>query len=130
MTATIASNRVLVDSSGWLEYITNDIKKPLFEPYLTDGTRKLIVPTIVLYEVRKLLLVQQHKMAADFFTSEAMRHTVVALDEKIASDAASYSIQLKLAMADAIIYTTAVLENAQIVTSDAHFNGIRNALVL
>lgn len=130
MTAKTASERVLIDSSGWLEYLTADTKKDLFEPYLLDKTKVLIVPTIVMYEVRKVLLIQQQKNAADWFTSEAMRHTVVPLDETIASSAATNSVQLKIPMADAIIYTTAIVENAQIITSDTHFNNIPNALVL
>lgn len=62
--------------------------------------------------------------------SEAMRHTVVPLDEHIASDAATNSIQLRIAMADAIIYTTAVSESAQLITADAHFTNVPNAIVL
>jgi len=125
-----ASERVLVDSSGWLEYLTADTKKALFEPYLLDKKKTIIVPTIVMYEVRKVLLVQQQKNAADWFTSEAMRHTVIPLDENIASSAATNSVQMKIPMADAIIYTTSLAENAQIITSDTHFNNIPNALVL
>jgi len=130
VTAMSVSERVLVDSSGWLEYLTADTKKALFEPYLLDKKKTLIVPTIVMYEVRKVLLVQQQKNAADWFTSEAMRHTVVPLDETIASSAATNSVQMRIPMADAIIYTTSIVENAQIITSDTHFNNIPNALVL
>ncbi|HLZ11640.1 MAG TPA: type II toxin-antitoxin system VapC family toxin [Candidatus Acidoferrum sp.] len=130
MTVTTASERVLVDSSGWLEYLTADTKKPLFEPYLVDGKKTLIVPTIVLYEVRKKLLVEQQKTAADWFVSEALRHTVVPLDERIALDAANTSIQFRVALADAIIYTTAVAENAQLVTGDAHFANLPNVTIL
>src|SRR5438876_10568207 len=87
-TAMIASERVLVDSSGGLEYLTADVKKPLFEPYLVDAKETLIVPTIVLYQVRKKLLVEQQKTAADWFVSEALRHPDVPLDDRIALDAA------------------------------------------
>jgi len=126
----IASKRVLVDSSGWLEYLTADTKKLLFEPYLVDAKKTLIVPTIVLYEVRKKLLVERQKTAADWFVSEALRHIVVPLDERIALDAPNYSIQFRIALADAIIYTTAVVENARLVTGDAHFANLPNVTVL
>ena len=59
-----------------------------------------------------------------------MRHTVVPLDENIATSAATNSVQMKISMADAIIYTTSLVENAQIITSDTHFNNLPNALVL
>jgi predicted nucleic acid-binding protein len=130
VTATIASERVLVDSSGWLEYLTADTKKPLFEPYLVDEKKTLVVPTIVLYEVRKKLLVGQQKTAADWFVSEALRHTVVPLDDRIALDAANISIQFRIALADAIIYTTSVVENARLVTGDTHFANLPNVTIL
>jgi toxin FitB len=130
VSATIVSNCVLVDSSGWLEYLTDDTKKPLFEPYLVAQDKTLIVPTIVIYEVRKVLLSQQQKTAADRFYSEASRLNVIPLDEQIAADAATNSVQLKMPIADAIIYTTAIKKSAQIITSDAHFKNIPNALVL
>jgi len=130
VTATIASERVLVDSSGWLEYLTADTKKPLFEPYLVDEKKTLVVPTIVLDEVRKKLLVGQQKTAADWFVSEALRHTVVPLDDRIALDAANISIQFRIALADAIIYTTSVVENARLVTGDTHFANLPNVTIL
>lgn len=126
----IVSERVLVDSSGWLEYLTADVKKPLFEPYLVDGKKTLIVPTIVLHEVRKKLLLGQQKTAADWFVSEALRHTVVPLDERIALEAANYSIQFRIALADAIIYTTSVVENARLITGDSHFASLPNVTIL
>jgi predicted nucleic acid-binding protein len=119
-----------VDSSGWLEYLTADAKAAQFEPYLTNPKNILVVPTIVLHEVRKKLLFGQMKTAEDWFVSEALRHTVVPLDERIAIDAAAVSLQFRVAMADAIIYTTAVAENAQLITSDAHFSVLPNVAIL
>lgn len=130
MTATTGISRILVDSSGWLEYLTADTKAAQFEPYLVDLKNTLIVPTVVLYEVRKKLLAGQLRTAEDWFVSEALRHTVVPLDERIAMDAAAVSLQFRVAMADAIIYTTAVAENAQLITGDAHFANLPNVTVL
>jgi len=130
VTGTTATNRFLVDSSGWLEYLTASAKEALFEPYLENPKNTLIIPTIVLYEVRKKLLSGQLKTAADWFVSEAMRHTMIYLDERIALDAASISLQFRMAMADAIIYATAVAENAQVVTGDAHFANLPGVTIL
>lgn len=130
MTATTGISRILVDSSGWLEYLTADAKAAQFEPYLINPKNILVVPTIVLYEVRKKLLVGQMKTAEDWFVSEALRHTVVPLDERIAIDAAAVSQQFRVAMADAIIYATAVAENAQLITGDAHFSVLPNVAIL
>src|SRR5207302_10003017 len=48
------SSVTLVDSSGWLEYFTDGPLAARFAPYLEDG-RKLVTPTIVLYEVYKAI---------------------------------------------------------------------------
>jgi predicted nucleic acid-binding protein len=120
---------VVVDSSGWLEYITSDSKADLFAPYL-EGERPILVPTIVLYEVRKILLQRQPKTVADLFVSEALRRTVVPVDQEISLSAAVISIQHELPMADALIYATAERNGAELVTSDVHFEGLARVTLL
>ena len=129
MTAPTVSDPVLVDSSGWLEYITSDSKADLFAPYL-EGDRPVLVPVIVLYEVRKVLLQRQPKMVADLFVSEALRRTVVSIDQEIALSASVISIQHELPIADALIYATAERNGAELVTSDAHFKGLTRVTLI
>lgn len=123
MTAATASELFLVDSSGWLEYLTADAKGPAFARYI-QGNRHLIVPTIVLYEVYKKLLLSEGKTSADRFASDALRRRVVTLDEDLSIAAAEISLYRRLAMADAIIYATAQMYHAQLVTSDLAFQGL------
>jgi len=118
-----ASELVLVDSSGWLEYITGDEKADAFGTIL-QGDAQVLVPTVVLYEVFKILLLHTNKTDANLFLSEALRRTVVDLTDTIALAAASHSIDRKLPMADAIIYATAQAHHAELITSDAHFSGL------
>lgn len=120
---------VVVDSSGWLEYITSDSKADLFAPYL-EGERPVLVPAVVLYEVRKILLQRQPTTIADLFVSEALRRTVVPVDQEISLSAAVISIQHALPMADALIYATAERNAAELVTSDAHFKGLARVTLL
>ena len=129
VTTPTASDPVLVDSSGWLEYITSDSKADLFSPYL-EGQRPVLIPTIVLHEVRKILLQRQPKTVADLFVSEALRRTVVPVDQEIALAAAAISIQYELPMADALIYATAERHGAEVVTSDSHFKGLTRVTLL
>jgi predicted nucleic acid-binding protein len=124
-----ASEVVLVDSSGWLEYITGDEKADAFGEVLQRDVQ-VLVPTIILYEVLKILLLRAGKSEADVFLSEALRRRVVDLTETIALAAASLSIDHKLPMADAIIYATAQAHQAVLITSDAHFTGLPGVLVL
>jgi predicted nucleic acid-binding protein len=124
-----ASEIVLVDSSGWLEYITGDEKADAFGDILQRDIQ-VLVPTIVLYEVLKILLLRAGRSEADIFLSEALRRKVVDFTDTIALAAASLSIDYKLPMADAIIYATALAHQAELVTSDAHFTGLPGVTIL
>ena len=51
------------------------------------------------------------------------------IDERLALLAARISLDRRLAMADAMIYATALVAGAHLVTSDAHFEGLPQATV-
>lgn len=123
MTTPSASEAVVIDSSGWLEYVTADTKADQFALYF-EGELQILVPAMVLYEVRKLLLLRQSQMLADAFVSEALRRQIIAVDVDIALAAATISIRYSLPMADALLYATAQSRNAQFITSDAHFGNL------
>lgn len=129
MTATTASDPVVVDSSGWLEYLTDGTKAEAFAPYL-EGKRVVIVPTVVIYEVRKILSLKKSKTLADLFISNALRRTIAAFDEDLAVKSAELSIEHKLAMADAIIYATARHFEVDLITSDSHFGDLPGVTIL
>lgn len=129
MTATTASDSVVVDSSGWLEYFTNDSKADLFAPYL-EGNLIVLLPTIVIYEVRKVLILNHSRTLADLFYSDALRRTVVSFDEVLATKSAELSVLHKLSMAHAIIYATATHSEARLVTSDSHFANLPGVTLL
>jgi toxin FitB len=126
---TTATESVVIDSSGWLEYITGDHKADLFASYFESDVR-ILVPVIVLYEVRKVLLRGFPETMADIFQSNALRHEVINIDEYIAMSAATLSLRYKLAMADALICATAQRYGARLITSDAHFNDVPGVTLL
>jgi predicted nucleic acid-binding protein len=121
------SELFLVDSSGWIEFLGDGPLAEKFAPYFEQEER-LIVPTIVLYEVYKKLL-SSGGSAADLFLSAALRARVVPIDERLALLAARMSLDRRLAMADAMIYATALVAGAHLVTSDTHFRGLPEATV-
>ena len=132
MTTAITPNgsrAVLIDSSGWLEYLTSDKKAALFAPYL-EPKRRVVVPTIVIFEVRKILLLRQSKAIADEFVGEALGREVADLDRNIAIAAAELGLRHQLPMADAIIYATALAYQAELITPDAHFSGLQGVRIL
>lgn len=123
MTTPKDSELVLLDSSGWLEYLTEDSLAEKFSPHL-GREEAILTPTIVLYEVlRKLLSVGKAELG-ERFLSHALRTQVVSLDQHLAVAAATVSLEHRLAMADAIIYATALAHQAQFVTSDAHLRDL------
>jgi predicted nucleic acid-binding protein len=126
---TKGSELVLVDSSGWVEFLGDGPHADKFAPYF-EREERLVVPTIVLYEVYKKLLSAQGSTAADRFLSAALRARVATLDERLALLAARTSLDRRLAMADAIIYATALAAKAHLVTSDRHFQGLPEVTVI
>jgi predicted nucleic acid-binding protein len=123
VTAATDSNPFLVDSSGWLEYLTADSKAAAFAPYI-ESEEQLLVPTIVLYEVFKMLSRNRSKTEGDRFVSHALRQVLIPLDESLALAAARVSIDFRLAMADAIIYATAQAYQARLITGDLAFKDL------
>jgi len=130
VTATTASELVVVDSSGWLEFFTNDSKADLFAPYLEGEDSLVLVPAVVIYEVRKILLLNQSRTLADAFYCDVLRRTVAPFDEVLAMHSAELSVTHKLSMADAIIYATASHFRAKLITSDSHFANLPGVVLL
>jgi predicted nucleic acid-binding protein len=123
VTATTASRFVVVDSSGWLEYLTEDTKADLFAPFLKSPA-SLLLPTIVVYEVYKTLLARKGSALAEDFAAHAsgFREHLIPLDAGLSFLAARLSLAKGLHMADAIIYATAQAHGARLITSDTHFD--------
>ena len=72
---------MLVDSSGWIEFIGGGPLAERFSPYF-EREEKLIVPAIVLYEVYKKLLAAGCSIAGRFL-SAALRAQFVPVDTGI-----------------------------------------------
>jgi len=113
----------VVDSSAWIEYFTDGPLASRFEPYLSDPS-EVATPTIVLYEVYKLIRRERDEEAGLVAVAAIERTRLVPLTEAVALTAADLSLEYRLAMADAIVYATARLEGAEVVTADEDFSGL------
>ena len=131
MTIPTGSKKYVVDSSGWIEYLGNGPKAGSFAPYL-ENSENLLLPTIVVYEVYKKLLHVHESSLAEQFLSQAFSFNAreIVIDIPVAALAAKISLDLKLAMADAIIYACAKSHNAELMTCDHHFSGLPGATVI
>jgi len=131
VTTPSASERFVVDSSGWIEYLSAGKKAAQFATYL-EGSADIFLPSIVAYEVLKKLLREGSREIAERFFSLALgcRERALPLDAPLALHAARVRLDTRLAMAEAIIYATAQLKAAQVVTTDPHVSGLPGASVL
>ena len=109
---------VIVDSCGWLEWFTNGPLADKYEKYLADQ-EKLLMPTIILYEVYKILKREVGEERALLAAGHMKNSKVISFDEVHAMAAADIALQENLTMADAIIVATARTHNCEIITSDA-----------
>lgn len=110
----------LVDSSGWLEYLSDGANASFFEKPLgqRDG---LIVPTLCLYEVFKVVLRERGESDAIQAAALMQQGRLVELTGEIALSAARLSLKNKIPMADSIIAATGAFYKATIWTQDEDF---------
>lgn len=118
--------RIVIDSSGWLEYFTAGKLAPKFRPVIEAADQKhVFTPTIVLFEVfKKLAKVRDKETAFQAIAHISAKSTVIQLTSEIALQAASISLSNSLAMADAIIKATSEDVDATLVTADPDFKNL------
>lgn len=113
----------IVDSSGWLEYFSEGKNAGFFAPIIEQPT-KLIVPSISLLEVFKKILYERDENEALRSVAVMQEGQVIELDATLAIFAAKLGHDLKLPLADSVIYVTAKTYNATLWTQDADFKGL------
>lgn len=113
----------LVDTSAWIEWLiassTGDAVKSAI-PTRDDW----LVPTIVQLELAKWASREVGEDKAEQIIAFTQMCRVAPLDTKIALAAAEICSRHKLATADAIVYATALEHGADLLTCDAHFDGL------
>lgn len=113
----------LVDSSGWIEYFIGGKQADTFSKPI-EQAGKLIVPTVVVFEVFKFLARVADENNAWKAVSAMHAGQMIPLDVDISLQAAQLSLVLKLPMADSMILATARFYNAILWTQDTDFKDI------
>ena len=113
----------LVDSSGWLEYLAEGKNAKLFAPAI-EKTDELVVSTINLYEIYKKILSGKDEHSAIQVVGLMQQAKVVEVNSTIAIQAAKFSFEQKIPMADSLIYITAKQNNATVWTQDVDFKDL------
>ena len=113
----------VVETSAWIECLIGSALGKALEGELPDRAHCL-VPTVVQLELSKWLVRELGEEQADQIIAYTQKCVVVALDTSIALLAADLHRQYRLATADAIVYATAQQQGAELLTCDAHFDGL------
>jgi len=100
-----------------------------FAPYL-EGRDRLVVSAIEVFEVYKVLRRDFSEERALEAVAAMHRAQVVPVDETLALEAADLALNHRLAMADAIVYATALRTGATLVTADADFAALPDVVLI
>ena len=110
----------VVDTSAWIEWLRDSEVGRKVDPEI-PVQEAWIVPTIVQYELARWLTRRVSEEAAGSAIAFSNECVVTPLDTTLALKAAEVASAHALAMADAIIYATALESGADLLTCDAHF---------
>jgi len=108
----------VVDSSAWLSYFAGDENAVSFSRPI-EQIDKLLVPNITITAVFKYILRQHDEAIAPMEQGK-----VIPLDSSLAVDAAQLDADLKLSLADSVLYATANKVDALVWTQDSNFKSL------
>jgi predicted nucleic acid-binding protein len=113
----------VIDTSIWIEiYLGSELGRKHLP--LLSAPEEIVVPTIIQYEIFKWLSRERTVEEATLAISFSGECVVQELTTELAILAAELSATHKLHTTDAIIFATAQLLGARLVTCDAHFEGL------
>ena len=116
---------ISVDSNGWIERFTNGLKAEAYNRVIDNAKpEELVTSVVVLYEVYRKVKKSVDEETALEAIAALVQTTVVEVDQTLSLEAADYSLQHGLHMADAIVYATAKRHSAELYTSDEDLQGL------
>jgi predicted nucleic acid-binding protein len=127
--------KYVIDSYAWIEYFMGTQAGKKAKPII-DSSEEKITPTICLAEVyAKTLKVESQELAEKQRVFIKEKSALAVLDEPIAVESARIQTKMKKeidgwGLADSIVYATALLKKAEVVTGDEHFRKLKNVLFI
>jgi predicted nucleic acid-binding protein len=116
------SRRVL-DTGVWIAWFADEPLAEVFAPMISD-LADVLVPAIVEFEVHRWALRHSDEERAAAYAALLRRAMPVPVDGPLALEAAVLAHRHRLAACDALIYATAQLAGARVVTTDADLEGL------
>ena len=120
---------ILVGTSPWIEWLLGSPTGDRVADHLPEQADWL-VPTMVQLELAKCLTHEVGEDKANQVVAFTQVCQVIPLDTEIAFAAADACRDHKLATAYAIIFATARVREAKLVTCDSHFEGLSNVTLI
>jgi predicted nucleic acid-binding protein len=118
----------LFDSTIWLDYlIKGNFKEKIEQEEI------FAISSLSLFEIKRKLLKNKElkrKEIEEKMSFIKSKSIIINLDERIAEKASEMAEEKNLGAADAIIYTTAILNNAILLTLDNDFRGFDKVKIL
>ncbi len=114
---------VVVDTCGWIEWLTEGQLIEAYAPYFSH-IEEIIIPTLVQFELYKWVCREASETRALEVIGLTEQGRVSPLSTSIALLAADLAAAHKLSFGNAIIYATARHSGEILVTSDNHLEGL------
>ena len=114
---------VLVDTCGWIEWLTDGLLTDAFAPYLVDPA-ELIIPATLQFELYKWAKREKSEVEALEVIALTEQGRGLPLTTRLSLYAADLALQHRLSFADAIIYASARLLDVPLITANDHFKGL------
>ena len=115
-----------LDSSAWLSYY---FAENIEVRDIVESSAAIIISPISLFEIKKRLikLKKDYKSFLEFIKK---RSSILVPGAMIAEKAAEISVEKGLGAVDSIIYTTALVGNAELITGDNDFRDLNNVKII
>lgn len=113
----------VIDSSAWLEYLANGPNANDFARAI-EAVERLIVPALVITEVLRRLDVLGRGDVVPEVLAHMRQGQIVVFDDQLAVDAAVLGRRHGLALADSVVYATALAVEGVVWTQDEDFQSL------
>jgi predicted nucleic acid-binding protein len=127
--------KYVIDSYAWIEYFMGTKAGEKVRPIIENKEEK-ITPTICLAEIyAKTLKMESEELAEKQRVFIKEKSATAPLDESTAVESAKMQTKMKKeidgwGLVDSIVYATAMLKKAEVVTGDEHFKKLKNVFFI
>ena len=127
--------KYVLDSYAWIEYFMGTKSGQKVKSILENSEEKL-TPTICLAEVyAKTVKVECRELAEKQKVFIKEKSALVPLDESITLESANIQVRNKKeidgwGLVDSVVYATAIIKKAEVVTGDEHFRKLDNVVFI